>query len=222
MLKFMKKDMMLLAAGVSPILMGLAIRLGIPAIEQILIKFTGLSHVLSPYYGLLDIFYSAITPAMFCFVAAMVMLEEHDDHIDNYLFITGLGKRGYFISRIVIPAASAFVVTLVLLPLFRLSSLSFMVFIFLALSGALQGIIIALMVVKLSSNKLEGMAITKLSSLIMLGAMAPYFMPSPQCYLLSFMPSFWTGMVLWEKNYFFMLPSLAIAGIWIFVLGRLR
>ena len=35
MLKFMKKDMMLLAAGVSPVLMGLAIRLGIPALEQL-------------------------------------------------------------------------------------------------------------------------------------------------------------------------------------------
>lgn len=91
----------------------------------------------------------------------MVMLEERDDHIDRYLFITGLGKRGYYISRIVIPAFGALAVTVILLPIFGLTDLSFLEIFFLALAGTLQGIIIALMVIRLSSNKLEGMAITK-------------------------------------------------------------
>ena len=87
-------------------------------------------------------------------------------------------------------------VTAVQLPVFMLSRQGVLGILFLSLAGTLQGIIIALLVVTLSSNKLEGMALTKISSLLMLGAIAPYFIPTPYGYLLSFMPSYWTGMVI--------------------------
>ena len=220
MLKFIRKDMMLLAAGVSPFMIGAVIRFGIPYIEKLLCRFTGLPAILEPYYSLFDIFFTAITPVIFCFIAAMVILEEHDDRIDAFLFVTRLGKRGYFISRIIIPAFVSFVVTAVLIPLFGLSKMTVFVMLFLSLAGTLQGIIIALLVVALSSNKLEGMALTKMSSLIMLGAVVPYFISGPHKYLLSFMPSFWTAMVITESNPVFMILTIAISSIWIFVLWK--
>lgn len=239
MLRFITRDMMLFAAGLAPILAGLAIHFLVPLGEKMLIQLTGLPMVLTPYYGLFDIFFASIAPAMFCFIAAMVMLEEHDDHMDVYLFVTGLGRRGYLVSRIVLPAILAFVVTVVLLPLFKLTDLSFFGMLMLSLTGTLQGIIIALMVVTLSSNKLEGMAVTKLSTLIILGAVLPYFVPKPVCFFGAFLPSFWMGMatswmektsfypeksffwqgmVLQKGNYVFLLMSAIIAGIWIWVL----
>ena len=57
MLKFVKKDMMLLAAGVSPVMIGAAIRFGLPFIENLLVKYTGLPYVMEPYYGLIDILF---------------------------------------------------------------------------------------------------------------------------------------------------------------------
>ena len=220
MLRFVKKDMMLLAAGLSPFLMGAAIRFGIPAIDKALCGLTGLPQIMSPYYSLFDIFYAAITPAMFCFVAAMVMLEERDDHIDRYLFVTNLGKRGYYISRIVIPALAAFVISAALLPIFRLAVSSFAEILFLSLAGTLQGIIIALLVFNISSNKLEGMALTKCSSLMMLGAMGPYFIQRPYSHILFFMPSYWTGLVITEGSALYTLPTILISGIWIAALSR--
>lgn len=218
MLKFIRHDMMLFAAGLSPLLAGVAIHFGVPVMEKILIRFTGSSAVLAPYYGLFDIFFSAIAPAMFCFIAAMVILEEHDDHIDRYLFVTGLGRGGYFVSRIVLPAAATFVVTVVLLPVFRLTDLSVAEMFFLALTGTLQGIIIDLLIVTLSSNKLEGMAVTKLSALMILGAALPYFVPMPVGFILAFLPSFWVGLAIHRGALVYMLPSICVAGIWILVL----
>ena len=63
--------------------------------------------------------------------AAMVVLEEIDDHIAGYLFVTALGRRGYFVSRLCVPAGAAFLFTALLLqglklteqPLQRLCSL---------------------------------------------------------------------------------------------------
>lgn len=220
MLKFVRQDRMLLAAGLAPFLAGAAIHFGIPFAENLLIQFTGFPAVLAPYYGLFDIFLASITPAMLCFIAAMVMLEERDDHIDRFLFVTGLGRKGYFLSRLILPALITFVVTAALLPIFRLTALSAGTILFLLLSGTLQGIIIALLIVAFSSNKLEGMAVTKLSSLMILGAAAPYFVPAPVCLCFAFLPSFWVGKAILENRLFYMLLSLLVAGAWILILQR--
>lgn len=156
-----------------------------------------------------------IAPTMFCFVTAMVMLEEHDDRIDEYLIVTGLGKSGYLASRVFLPAAIAFVVTLVLLPLFHLTELTVLETLFLSLAGTLQGSIIELLIVTLSSNKLEGMAITKMATMMILGAFLPYFMSHPIQYVASILPSFWAAKAIYEQNVLFMLPAVGTAGVWI-------
>ena len=193
MLRLIRQDRMLLAAGLAPFLAGLAMRFAVPLAESGLIRLTGTEAVLAPYYALFDLFFACLTPAMFCFIAAMVMLEERDDHIDRYLSATALGRNGYYISRIVFPAFGAFAVTVILLPVFHLSPLSAGVGLLLSLAGSLQGVIIGLLIVMISSNKLEGMAVTKLSSLMMLGAVIPYFVPAPFSLGFSFLPSFWMG-----------------------------
>ena len=111
-------------------------------------------------------------------------------------------------------------VTAASLPLFRLTALSAGTILFLSLAETVQGINIALLVVALSSNKLEGMAVTKLSSLMMLGAAAPYFVPAPVCLCFAFLPSFWVGKAIMENRLFYMLPSLFVAGTWILILRR--
>ena len=174
-----------------------------------------LPRILTPFYGLFDLFYAMIAPTMFCFVTAMVMLEEHDDRIDEYLIVTGLGKSGYLASRVFLPAAIAFVVTLVLLPLFHLTELTVLETLFLSLTGTLQGSIIELLIVTLSSNKLEGMAITKMATMMILGAFLPYFMSHPIQYVASILPSFWAAKAIYEQNVLFMLPAVGTAGVWI-------
>lgn len=153
---------------------------------------------------------------MLCFIAAMVMLEERDEQIDRYLIVTGLGRKGYFASRIVIPALLAFAVTAVLLPLFNLTALSAAEVFFFSLTGTVQGVLMALLIVSFSSNKLEGMAATKLFSLMIFGAVVPFFVPSPVCFFFAFLPSFWMGKAILEND----LLSVFAAGSWIMLLWR--
>lgn len=161
-----------------------------------------------------------LTPIMFCFVTAMVVLEEHDDHIENYLFITTLGRKGYLISRIFLPVVIAFIMTVILLPVFKLTALSAMEVLLLSGTGALQGIIIALLIVTLSTNKLEGMAVTKMSTLTILGAFAPYFVRGRISYILSFLPSFWIGKTIYDHKFIFMIPAILAAFLWIYILMK--
>ena len=60
------------------------------------------------------------------------------------------------VSRIVIPALGAFVITAALLPVFRLSALSAAGIVLLALTGTLQGIIIALLIYMMMSVLVAG------------------------------------------------------------------
>lgn len=56
MLKFIRHDMMLFAALLAPVLVGIAMKFAVPFIEKMLIRFLGVPAVLSLYYGLFDIF----------------------------------------------------------------------------------------------------------------------------------------------------------------------
>lgn len=220
MLKVVMHDRMLFAALISPVLAGTAIHFGVPFAEKMLMQVMGLSAVFTPYYGLFDVFFASLTPVMFCFIAAMVVLEEHDNHIDRYFFITGLGRSGYFISRMILPAILALVMTVILLPMFGLSKWSVAGILLLSLTGSLQGIVISLLIVTLSSNKLEGMAITKLSSFVMFGAIMPFFVPSPIDLCVCFLPSYWMGKAVYEGKTVVMLLSVLVAVIWILIVKR--
>lgn len=217
-LSSIKHDMMLFASCTAPLLAGLAIRFGIPALEKLLTGWLELPAVLTPYYDIFTMFFSMLSPVMLCFVAAMVILEERDDRISSYLFITPLGKSGYLITRFGIPAVLSFIATLVLLPLFQISGLSFPELLLLSFGGTLQGVIVSLLIITISSNKLEGMAVTKMSTLIVLGIVVPYFIKSPMQYLLAFLPSFWIGKAIYESLPLFMLPAIFLSFVWIFLL----
>lgn len=210
-----RKDAMLFAACFAPVIAGLAFHFGIPQIEKWLCSFLGKESVLTSYYSLFDIFLSIIAPMLFCFVAAMVMLEERDDKITRYLIVTPLGKKGYLFSRLGMIFIISAGITVPLLWIFKLSGVTFGMVLFLSVAGAMQGIIMALLMVTLSSNRLEGIAISKLSTLFMMGFVVPYFIKGKIMYILVFFPSFWIGKTVYHEQVCFMIPTALISFAWI-------
>ena len=221
MLAYMRRDRMLFAACLAPILAGFLFQFAIPLLEAALTDWFHVPAIIVPYYALIDIFFAMLSPAMFCFVSAMVALEETDEKTAAYLFVTPLGRNGYLAARLGIPSAAAFLVTSVLMPVFKLTSLSTVDIILLAAGGTLQGIIISLLILTFSSNKLEGMAITKLSTLMICGAAIPFFIKHDVQYVLSPLPSFWIGKTICESASLYMLPAFILSIIWVcFLLKR--
>lgn len=215
MFLFMRRDMMLFVASLTPIFTGLLFRFAIPLLEAALTDCFHIPAVISPYYALIDIYYAMLSPTMFCFVSAMVSLEEADEKTAAYLFVTPLGKTGYLVSRLGVPAAAAFLVTVILLPVFKLTTLSPIAIVLLAAAGTLQGVIISLLIITFSSNKLEGMAVTKLSALMIFGAAIPFFIKQNIQYVISPLPSFWIGKAACENKLLYILPAFALSALWI-------
>lgn len=155
---------------------------------------------------------------MFCFISAMVCLEEADEKTAVYLFVTPLGKTGYLSARFGIPAVTAFLITIILFPAFKLTTFSPIAILLFAASGTLQGMIVALLVLTLSSNRLEGMAVTKLSTLTILGAVIPFFIKGNIQYVSFPLPSFWIGKAACENRLLYLLPAFALSAVWICIL----
>ena len=206
MVRTMRRDMMLFVSCFVPIFAGLFFRFAIPFLEDVFLIRFHMAAVIFPYYRLIDVF---------CFVSAMISLEEADEKTAAYLFITPLGKTGYLSARLGVPAVTAFLITVFLLPVFRLTDLSLIAILLFAAGGTMQGMIEALLIVTISSNKLEGMAVAKLSMLPVVGAVIPFFIRENIQYVLSWLPSFWIGKAAHENRVVYMLPAFALSAVWI-------
>ena len=219
MFDVLKKDKMLLAACIVPVLAGVLFRFGVPRLEQALCAGIHRSVCISPYYALIDIAYVMIAPILLCFSAVMLLLDERDEKIVNAFLVTPLMKRGYLVSRMGFPAAAAFVCTLVLLPLFRLTSISLQMTGVLALAGTLQGIWIAALILKFSKNRLEGMAVCKIATLTILGAAIPFVIQGREKYFFAWLPSFWMGNGMLSGSEKEVVVSIVVFLMWIFVVS---
>ena len=211
----MRRDMMLFASCLAPILAGFFFRFAIPLLEAALTGGFHIMAIISPYYKLVDILFAMLPSTMFCFVSAMVSLEEKDEKTAVYLFIMPLRKTRDIFARFGIPSVIAFLATIILLPVFKLTALSPITILLLSAGGTLQGMIVALLVLTISSNKLEGIAVTKLSTLTIFGAVIPFFIKSDIQYVISPLPSFWIGKAILENIPLYMLPAFVLSAMWI-------
>lgn len=220
MIRQLKQDAMLIMIVFVPLLAGTFFRFAIPFIEKLITGYLGIDAMLTPYYELLDLFLIILTPSMFNYVAAMIMLEETDDHMIAYLVVTPLGKTGYLLSRLGTIGLISFPASIFVSALFHLSNVNIPMFIGIALAGTVQGVIIALLIVTLSTNKVEGMAVGKITTLFTVGAFAPYFITGKMQYILSILPSYWMARAIQSSNYLALIISILLAGLWIILLSK--
>lgn len=211
-------DAMLVAVILAPLLAGLFFRFGIPQIEILLCGYFNTGAILSPYYLLFDLLLCMITPYMFCFASAMVMLTEYDENMACYLAVTPVGKSGYILSRLGFPALISFVVSLPLVLMFSLTRWNLLFLVLTCLVSSLTSVAVALLLFSLSRNRVEGMAVAKMAGLFMLGMPVPFFLHSPVQYLFALLPSFWSAKLCIEQNVLFIIPALVSVALWLWPL----
>jgi len=211
------KDSMLVIILIAPIITACLFRFGIPTIENLLCAYFNQATILADYYLLFNLFLSIITPYMFCFASSMVMLTEYDENMTSYIAVTPVGKKGYILSRLIFPIILSFFASIILVSLFSLTHMSFFVIFATCLLSCILCVAISLIIFSFSKNKVEGMAIAKLSNFITLGLVIPFFLPSPLQYIFSLFPSFWIAKFTLEKNIGFIFLALFTSTLWIWL-----
>lgn len=213
-------DFMMVVCIIAPILMGIAFRFLIPVLENVLCLYFHLPQIIRPYYAVFDLLLAVMTPVMFCFAGVLVILEEIDYGVAKYFFITPLGKKGYLVSRIGIPSFISFFYTILLLTIFSITSTGFTEKIIYAAGGCIMALMISIFVVAYAKNKMEGMALVKLSGLLVLGIPVVFFIKSSVQYFFALLPSYWLAKISTTGEVMYFIPMFLISVVFIYALSR--
>ncbi|MBU1175136.1 MAG: hypothetical protein KKH72_07005 [Alphaproteobacteria bacterium] len=152
------------------------------------------------YFGVANLF-AMIVPIFICLPAFMVgwvtgflFLEDRDDGPLLALEVTPVGKRGFMAYRVAVTAAISFVITLLGAALL-LPERGVAMALVLATMVALDAVGSALILPALARNKVEGLALTKVTNIF---GMVPLvaLVPGPWRFVGGVVPTFWVGEVI--------------------------
>lgn len=220
MIKQITSEAMMILLVIAPVLAGLFFRFGIPLLERYVLVPAKVGEILVPYYGLFNWLLALLTGMLFAFVGGLVVLGEIDDRISVYICLTPAGCMGYVLSRIIIPALVSGIVTVIVVPIFSLVHVDALNLIIMSVSTTLSGIITSMLVVSISSNKVEGMAVGKLAGGFGMVLFIPFILKGAIQYVFSIFPMFWVGRYLIDRKISETVISLMLFAVWIFVLYR--
>lgn len=214
------EDYMLAGVFFAPLLMALAFRFGVPYLEAMLTSQFSSPQIIAPYYLLFDLFMCLATPYFFCFVSVLVMLSEYDENMVNYLAVTPLGRRGYFVSRLVFPAVLSLAASMILVKVFALTVWAWQMLLITCVVSCLMSVAMTFLLFSLSNNRVEGMALGKIANIYSIGLFVPFFIQSWPQYLFAPLPSYWMAKISVESEPFLLLPAVLTSLVWIGILYR--
>ena len=218
-MKQVLKDGMLIALIPAPFLVGLFIKLAIPFINQILTKEFSFSII--AWYGLIDGMLICLTPMFVAMISSFLILEERDERLSDFYQITPAEGYSYLFARIGLPMIWAFAVTMIVSKIFNISSLSTFTILDCSIISGFTGIFLAMMVVSIAGNRVEGLALSKLMGISFIGLILIWFLPAPYHFLMAFLPSFWIGKILLDgASFFSFILGLISCFLWIALFTR--
>ena len=182
------RDPMLAIAAVGPLALAVVIRLGASTVADLVAPTVALK----PFYPVVVGSMVAFGPAIYGFVVGMFVLEDREQGVLAAYRVSPLSARGYLLYRGVSAYVLALLATLPALAIIGLVQVPPAVLVGSAAVGALGGPTIALVFGTVASNTIEGIAISKLINLLILGpAVGIAVVPEPLQFAVGVLPTYW-------------------------------
>lgn len=170
-----------------PLLIALLYRIIIPIVRKLLINYFDLAD----YYSLIMIFLMMLSPMLFGWVIGFSLLDDRDEDLLAFMSITPLQKEGYLQFKILAPIAISIVQAYLVLLIANLTPMKYIKLLPVVIIVSLETPMFALAQGSFANNKVEGLAIGKLMSIVLLAPFISYFVDSPLAYLAGIFPPFW-------------------------------
>lgn len=193
----MLRDVIMLVLIPAPFLVGIIFYLLLPILNQLLIHQFAISIV--NYYALTDGLMILLAPTLLTMSSAFLLLEESDEGISSYYQITPAGRLHYLMARIGIPAFWGLFSSIIIGLVFGLSTLSFPIILAISSIASLFSCAIAMLIVTFANNRVEGLAISKLTGITLIGILIPWFITDSWRWFFVFLPTFWLGVLTREN-----------------------
>ncbi len=172
-----------------------------------LIPYINTLFAIKEYYHIFTVFIIILSPMVYSMVIGFMLLEDRDEQLLSYISITPSGKGGYLSRKMFIPVVASFLITLISVPVSRLSPVHGFFLVFPALVSASGVPLFALFLAGFANNKVEGLAYAKGSGVLFLSILFAFFLPEPIQYIAGFIfPYYWVARVfetvrMTEVNY---------------------
>jgi fluoroquinolone transport system permease protein len=193
-LRNIARDSMLRFLLLYPFIIGLLMRWLVPAVTQALAGQLDLVQ----YYPLLGGFFALlIMPALTGTVVGFMLLDERDSGTLRALQVTPLSMGNYLLYRagfqVVLCVAGSYIITL----LMGVIAVPWVELLPLALLAALEAPLFAMLFASLATNKVQGVAVMKGLSLLMVLPFVAWFVPEPWQWLFGIVPTYWPLKASW-------------------------
>jgi len=138
-----------------------------------------------------------ITPTICGLVVGLLLLDQRDDRTLAALQVTPLQPRAYLAYRLAAPLLLSLVMTVVAFPLAGLAGTGIAAVLLAALTAAPLAPLVALGLATFAENKVQGLALLKGCSVLMIVPIAAIFVPAPWQLVLGIAPTFWPARLYW-------------------------
>jgi fluoroquinolone transport system permease protein len=189
-------DPLLRSMALVPLLVALAVRLLLPPVLTRVSALAGLNlgWIEAPLAGYAVV---GIAPLLAGTVVGFLLLDQRDDRTLLALRVTPLPLGAYLAYRLALPSLTAVPLTVVALAVANVDGLGPGAALLAALAAAPLAPLTTLALLALARNKLEGMALMKLASLILAAPLVGLFLPPPWPALLALVPTSWVAWTTW-------------------------
>lgn len=193
-----RRDALLRWMILLPLVITLAMRLALPLLVARLDEWVPLD-LRQLYQPLMGAIFLLLVPFLWGMVSGFLLLDERDDNTLTALQITPLPPGHYLLYRLGLPTALSAATTFLLFPLTDIAPLDGGALFLLSVCAAPLAPVVALLLAALAQNKVQGMAMTKASGLLLVPALTAYFIPAPWRWLASLTPPFWAVQAYWQR-----------------------
>lgn len=217
------RDPMLGIAAIGPFVLAVVVRFGTPFVAELAAPV----FALEPFYPVITGSAVAFGPSIYGFVVGMFVLEDREQGVLAAYRTSPLSVHGYLLYRGTTAYVLSVLATLPTLAVIGLVEVPLAVLVGSVMVGALGGPVIAFVFATLASNSIEGVALSKLVNLIVLGpAVVIALVPEPLQFAAAILPTYWpvkavvagvSGTSFWAL---FLLGGLVLHLLGIAVLGR--
>ncbi len=179
--------LLLMAFGTLGIL--LILRFGVPTLGAFL--FQQYNFKLDVYYPYIVCFMGFVPPLLFGMISGFIILEERDQEIITFISITPLGKTGYIAYKMIFSMLTGFIFYFLIIYSTGLLTLPLMQTTALAAGAMFIAPVTALILAAFAENKVQGLALAKITGIQLLAPLAVFFVPGHWKYIAALLPTFW-------------------------------
>ncbi len=182
------KDPVLMAAVFGPVAVTVFARFVFPLLSDSM--ESRFAFRLADYAGFAVVFLQLIVPLLPGMMAGLLILDERDEHLIGYYAVTPLTRKGYLIYRLFLPSLLCLALFVLFFAGSGIAAAQFENVYTIALLG-LEAPCFALFLAAYAANKVEGLALSKVSGLLFAGPVIAYFAPARWQLFGAWIPTYW-------------------------------